>query len=61
MSNTKKNINQVVANLQRQLKDKRERYNDLSYVRAITTVADSLVPYKKSEFSNLPYVGEQLF
>lgn len=61
MNNTKNNINQVVENLQRQLKDKRERYNNLSYVRAITTVADSLFPYKKSEFSNLPYVGEQLF
>jgi len=61
MSNTKKNINQVVENLQRQLKDKRDRYNDLSYVRAITTVTDNLIPNKKNEFSNLPFVGEQLF
>ena len=57
MSNTKNNINQVVSNLQRQLKEKRERYNNLLYVQAINTIADSLVPNKKHEFSNLPDVG----
>lgn len=59
MINTKNNINQVVSNLQRQLKEKRERYNNLLYVQAINTVADSLVPNNKHEFSNLPDVGEQ--
>jgi hypothetical protein len=46
MSNKKNNINQVVTNLQRQLKEKRERYNNLLYVQAINTIADSLVPNK---------------
>ena len=49
MINTKNNINQVVSNLQRQLKEKHERYNNLLYVQAINTVADSLVPNKKRQ------------
>lgn len=56
--NKDKNIEKVVKNLQNKIAQKKAVYMEMSYVKAIQTVADSIIPYKKGEFNNLPYVGE---
>lgn len=54
--NKDKNVEKVVKNLQNKLAQKRAVYMEMSYVRAIQTVADSIIPYKKGDFDNLPCV-----
>ena len=54
--NKDKNIEKVVKNLQNKIAKKRAVYMEMSYVRAIQTVADSIIPYNKSNFDNLPCV-----
>jgi len=56
--NKEKNINKVVNNLKNKLTEKRAVYMEMSYIKAIQAVAESIIPYKKNEFKNLPYVGE---
>ena len=34
-------------------------YNEMAYYRAINEVAEKIIPYKKNEFANLPYVGTE--
>jgi len=56
--NKEKNINKVVKNLENKLTEKLTVYMEMSYIKAIQAVAESIIPYKKNEFENLPYVGE---
>jgi len=54
-----KDVNKVIENLKNKLKEKREMYNEMAYIRAINQVVEEIIPYKKDEFANLPYVGSE--
>lgn len=55
----KKDVNKVIENLKNKLKEKREMYTEMAYIKAINQVAEGIIPYKKNEFANLPYVGTE--
>jgi hypothetical protein len=56
--NKEKNIKKVIDNRQTKLEEKIELYMEMLYIKTIQKVADGIIPYKKDEYENLPYVGD---
>lgn len=58
MKNTNKDAQQLlIANLKKQLEQKQNKYNDILYDMAISSVVDDLVGKREYfDYSNLPYV-----